>query len=115
MKMHHRDNIDSAIFLGVQDSIRESPYQRPPDLAPDNWPSLWEGDRSLNSRVDLNRKIPTEARLYLLVIVYRLVEFSFRFRVERKGHSLNRRQIFSKTWSPGTGLTEPDLISRSRL
>jgi hypothetical protein len=49
----------------------------------------------------------------IVVIVDRLIEFFFRCRMKREVHFSSLAHIFSKTFSPETTCTAPDLNSAS--
>lgn len=42
MKVHYCNNKYSVVFFRIQDPVWKSLYQRPPDVAFEDSPSLWE-------------------------------------------------------------------------
>lgn len=86
MQIHYGNDKKSVLFFGVKHPIRESPNQRPPDVAIKNRPRTWIGYSALNRRVDFNRENISKGRFDILVVFDSLIQLALGFRMKAKAH-----------------------------
>jgi hypothetical protein len=95
--MHHRENKDHILILGIYNAIWKPPGLTATNIIFKDRSSSGKAEDSLDCRVYFDGEIVTETRLILLVMAYGIEKFRLGFRVEGILHLANRLSALSNT------------------